>query len=71
MEIDRKDIHELKNQLAISMGMIELGMKMIARDEKNVDLSKLDERLNKSLEAQKKILEFINSLKKPEPPPTQ
>ncbi|MEY4617566.1 MAG: hypothetical protein RJB66_2526 [Pseudomonadota bacterium] len=68
MEIDRKDIHELKNQLAISMGMIELGMKMIARDQQNVDLSKLDERLNKSLEAQKKILDYLNSLKKPEPP---
>lgn len=67
MELERKDIHELKNHLSISMGMCQLAQKMIAREGKEVDLTKLNDRIEKSLLAQQKILEFLESLKKPTP----
>lgn len=66
MELERKVIHELKNYLTVGMGMIELAMKSLAREGKETDLDKINERLFKALESQKKILEVLNSIKKPE-----
>ncbi len=59
MELERKDIHDIKNQLAISIGMVELAQKMILRDGKEADFTKLNERLDKALMAQRKLQDFF------------
>jgi hypothetical protein len=55
MELDRKEVHDIRNQLAISIGMVELAIKMLVRDGKEADLAKITERLEKSIAAQQKL----------------
>ena len=64
MQIERKDVHELKNYLAVGIGMLELAQKIIQREGKEADLQKVQERIEKSIFAQKKILDLLNSLKR-------
>jgi hypothetical protein len=63
MQLTRLDVHELKNQLAISIGMIELVQKMLNRDGKEAELQKIIDRLEKALTAQKKLLDFFENSK--------
>lgn len=69
MELDRKDIHDIKNQLAISIGMVELVQKMILRDGKEADFAKINERLEKALGAQQKLQNFFEAIQKPSEAP--
>ena len=64
MNIESSKAHDLKNQLAISIGMIELIQKMILRDGKELDLNKLSDRLERSIIAQKKLQEFFETASK-------
>ncbi len=62
MTIERSDLHDLKNHLAISIGMNELVIKIIQRDDVRTDFLKIIEKLEKSLSAQKKIQDYFDKI---------
>ena len=62
MKIDRSDLHDLKNHLAISIGMNEIVIKIIQRDGIHTDFQKIIEKLEKSLKAQKKIQDYLTTI---------
>lgn len=55
MSIDRHIIHELKNQLTISIGLNEMIQKTIQTHESNSDFNKILDRLERALTAQRKM----------------
>lgn len=63
MELQRKDLHEIRNLLAIGIGMVELTQRMVLRDGANLDIQKLKVRLDKSLDAQRKINNLFEKLR--------
>lgn len=55
MSIDRKIIHELKNQLTISIGLNEMVQNTIQTTGSNSDFTKIIDRLERALTAQRKM----------------
>ncbi len=55
MSADRKIIHELKNQLTISIGLNEMVQKAIQTNVHNADFDKILDRLDRALTAQRKM----------------
>ena len=68
MELERQDVHDIRNQLSISIGMLDLIQKSLTRDGREVDLSKLSDRIEKSILAQKKLLQFFEGNKSTKEP---
>ncbi len=61
MPVERKVIHEVKNQLSISIGLVELSLKAATKDGANVDLTKIIDRLERALIAQRKLQEIFET----------
>lgn len=61
MSVDRKIIHDLKNQLTISFGLVEMVHKSIETNGSNIDLEKALDRLKRSLAAQAKMQDIIET----------
>lgn len=61
IQISSDEVHDLKNILAVSMGMLEISTKLIDRDPQGVDTAKLREKIQKSYEALQRIEEFIRN----------
>lgn len=59
MELDSQKLHDIRNKFAVSMGMLDFALKLIDRDREKVDLEKIKERIQKSLAAQEKLMEFF------------
>lgn len=66
MEMSKDEVHDIKNQLAIAIGMIELVIRYLSKDP--VDKVKITDRLDKSLIAMKKANEFLENKKDNETP---
>lgn len=61
MEFNREEAHDLKNQLAIAIGMVEISIKYMSKDP--VDMVKIGDKMNKSLVALRKINAFLETKK--------
>ena len=59
MSVERKVIHEVKNQLSISIGLVELSLKAAIKDGADVDVTKIIDRLERALVAQRKLQEIF------------
>jgi hypothetical protein len=61
MQFSKEEAHDLKNQLAIAMGMVEISLKYLSKTP--IDISRITEKLDKAMIALKKINGFIESKK--------
>ncbi len=61
MPVERKVIHEVKNQLSISIGLVELSLKAATKDGANVDIAKIIDRLERAMIAQRKLQEIFET----------
>lgn len=59
MELQREDVHDIRNQLSISLGMVDIVLRLIERNGPNLDLEVVKERLQQSVAAQKKLLNYF------------
>lgn len=66
MNISRKEVHDIKNQLSISIGLIELVIKKLKKNEA-LDLPNLIERLEKCATATHSVNQFFEDKKKTDP----
>jgi hypothetical protein len=63
MELTRDEAHDMKNQLAIAIGMVEISIKYLTRDP--VEVAKISEKLGKTLIALRKTNAFLETKKDP------
>jgi hypothetical protein len=61
MELNGDEVHDLKNQLAIAIGMVELVVKYMGREP--LDKIKINDKLEKSLLAMKKANNYLDGKK--------
>lgn len=64
MNLSRDEAHDLKNQLAIAIGMVEISIKYTSKDP--IDLVKIKDKMEKSLSALRKINDFLETKKDPD-----
>jgi hypothetical protein len=61
MNFNQEEAHDLKNQLAIAIGMVEISIRYTAKDP--VDIAKIKDKMEKTLAALQKINHFLESKK--------
>lgn len=66
MEFSRKDIHDIKNQISITIGLNEIVIKKLKKADLQ-DLPGLIDRLERSHAAAQSVIEFIEEKKKSDP----
>lgn len=57
--LNRQDFHDMKNDLAIAKGMLEVNIAKMERNDPNTTPEKLIERQKKALAAMSKIEEIL------------
>jgi hypothetical protein len=61
MDFNRDETHDLKNQLAIAIGMVEISVKYLSKQP--ADLPKISDKMEKTLVALKKINSMFEAKK--------
>jgi hypothetical protein len=61
MDLSQEEVHDIRNQIAVAAGAVELSIIYTTRDP--VDILKLVDMLEKSLAAIRKIDDFFNTRK--------
>jgi two-component sensor histidine kinase len=58
--LTREDYHDIKNQIAIALGMTDLTLRSLKKDPSKLDAQKIMDRSEKSLKALERILALVD-----------